>query len=222
MATTKVKKDSKVLNKEIGNALFSDDERFEMFFAANWKKIMAAAVAVVVVITLVFAIRLHIANNAKRASARLATASTAADLEKALAENADAAGADAARFRLAGMYIADKKYAQAQVVLDKLAVSAAEPSLRNKANLSAAYMSEMSGKLAEAAQRFSAIAALHANPAAMRAEAAYAAGRLYLALNKKTEAKQVLNHLQLMETSSGSNAVVFWKERAQMLERSIN
>lgn len=222
MATTKVKKDSKALNKEIGNALFSDDERFEMFFAANWKKIMAAAVAVVVVITLVFAIRLHVANNAKRASAKLAAASSAADLEKALAENADAAGADAARFRLAGMYIAEKKYAQAQTALDKLADSAAEPSLRNKARLSAAYMLEMSGKLADAAQRFSAIAAQHSNPSVMRAEAAYAAGRLYLALNKKAEAKQVLNQLQLMETASASNAVGFWKDRAQMLERSIN
>ena len=222
MATTKVKKDSKALNKEIGNALFSDDERFEMFFAANWKKIMAAAIAVVVVITLVFAVRLHLANAAKRASAKLATASTAADLEKALAENSDAAGADAARFRLAGMYIADKKYAQAQAVLDKLAVSAAETSLRDKARLSAAYMLEMSGKLADAAQRFSAIAATNTIPSSIRAEAAYSAGRLYLALNRKTEAKQVLNQLQLMEVSQSATAVSFWKDRAQMLARSIN
>ena len=62
MATTKVKADSKALNKEIGDALFSEDERFEMFFAANWKKILVAALAVVVAITAVFAIRLHSSN----------------------------------------------------------------------------------------------------------------------------------------------------------------
>jgi len=222
MATTKVKKNSKQLNREIENTLFSDNERFEMFFAANWKKIMAAAIAVVVAITLVFAIRMHVAKAGRQASAKLAAAANAAELEKALAENPRAAGADAARFRLAGMYQADKKYDRAYQVLDKLAANAAEPQLRNKARLTAAYMLELAGKTADAVKRFSAIAALPATPAASRAEASYAAGRLYLQLGNKTEAKQVLGKLRMMEAPAGDVAVGFWKERAQMLEHSIN
>lgn len=222
MATTKVKTDSKTMNREIGNALFSDNERFEMFFAANWKKILVVALAAVVAITAIFAVRMHLSNTKKQAAAKLVEASTVTALEKALAENADAVGADAARFRLAGMYISEKKYDQARQVFDKLAATAAEPELRDKARLSAAYMLEMAGKNAEAAQSFVAIAAPGATLPAVRAEAAYSAGRLFISLGKKEEAKQILAQLNTLEIPQGAQSAGFWKERAVELERTIN
>ena len=221
MATTKVKADSKALNKEIGDALFSEDERFEMFFAANWKKILVAALAVVVAITAVFAIRLHSSNAKKQAAAKLTEAATPAALEKALAENADAASADAARFRLAGMYIAEKKYDQALQVFDKLSSTAKEPELRDKARLNAAYMLEMSGKNAEAAQKFAAVAAPGTSSPAVRAEAAYSAGRLFIALGKKEDAKKILAQLNTLELPQGAQSAGSWKERALELETTI-
>lgn len=221
MATTKVKADSKALNKEIGNALFSDDERFEMFFAANWKKILVAALAVVVAITAIFAFRLHSSNAKKQAAAKLTEAATPAALEKALAENADAAGVDAARFRLAGMYVAEKKYDQALQVFDKLAATAAETNLRDKARLNAAYMMEMAGKNADAAQRFAAVAAPGTTSPAVRAEAAYGAGRLFIALGKKEDAKKILVQLNTLELPQDVQSAGYWKERALELERTI-
>ena len=220
MSTTKVKKNSKALNAEIENALFNDVERWEMFFAAHWKQILAVACAVVVAVTAIFAWH-HYSVKAKHTAAeQLGAANTVAELQNAVAKYPDAPGVAFARYRMAQLLIEEKKYDQAVSELAKVA-SAADASLRRKARLTEAYAIELSGKLENAAVKFAALGTVPDASPAIKCEAIYSAGRLYVKLGKKAEAKEVLKNAAAVSLSNGSESAAYWKASAEELLNSI-
>ena len=216
------KKDAKALNKEIGEALFTDEERLELFFAKHWKKLLAAALIAVVAITAAFAVHKHAEAAKKADSAKLAQAKSIAEIEAAIAAAPKARGVDAARFRLAKLYTDDKKFDQARKVLAAISAGSEDPAARDRASLNSAYLLELEGKTADAAQSFAVIVGAASASAAARAEAAYSAGRLYVQLKQPAEAKKVLARLQTIKATPEQPVVGEWKNRAAELEQSIN
>ena len=218
-----VKKDPKALEREITNELFTDEERARMFFAQYWKYVVAVAVLAVLAVTSWFAVTRHFETVKNDNTARLADAKTAAEIEAAIKNAADAPGADAARFRLAKLYVEEKKYDKARQVLSALAGTTDDVTNRDRAQLNIAYTLELEGKTADAAEKFSELASNTAIAAAIRAEAGYASGRLYIDLKKPVEAKKALGMLRAMkikpEEQPGTAA---WQALAGNLEAALD
>ena len=219
MSTTKVKKNSKALNAEIENALFNDVERWEIFFTSHWKQTIAIAVGVVLVVTAAFAWHHHNVKARRTAAEQLGAADTVAELERVIAKYPDAPGVALARYRLALRLIEEKKYDPAIRELAKV-TSSGDISLRGKARLAEAYATELSGKLADAALKFTALGTGDAN-ASVKCEAIYSAGRLYVKLGKKAEAKAVLKNAPGIALPEGSESAAYWKASAVELLNSI-
>ena len=220
MSTTKVKKNSKALNAEIENALFNDVERWELFFTSHWKQTLAVAVAAVLAVTAAFAVYHHQVKAKRAAAEQLGAADTVAELESAIAKYPDAPGVVLARYRLALRLIEEKKYDPAIKELAKV-TSAADASLRGKARLTEAYATELSGKLADAALKFTALGSSGDANAAVKCEAIYSAGRLYVKLGKKPEAKAVLKNASGITLPNGSESAAYWKASAAELLNSL-
>ena len=218
MSTTKVKKNSKALNAEIENALFNDVERWEMFFTSHWKQTLVVAVAAVLAVTAGFAVYNHSVKAKRTAAEQLGSADTIAELQSAIAQYPDAPGTPLARYRLAVRLIEEKKYDQALPELAKVAASD-DASLRGKARLTEAYAIELSGKLADAAAKFAALS--NESNAALRCEAMYSAGRLFLKLGKKADAKAVLQNAAGIALPAGSESAAYWKAAAVELLNCI-
>ena len=228
-------KDTKALNKEIVNTLFTDEERAGMFLVKHWKMLVAAALLVVVAVTGAFAASRHRENVKKETVARLAQltrANTAAEIDKSIAEletllakNPDVPGAYAARFWLSEQYVAKGKYDLARRELYAVVESAKEPKdacSRNRAQLNIAYVFEKEGKTGEAARMFDVLAKTASLPVSVRAEAAYAAGRLYLDLGKTENAKAVLKSILTLKVNPVEQPVAAeWLGLAATLENTI-
>jgi len=217
----KAKKDSKALNAELETALFDDVERCELFFTKHWKPAVAIALAVVVAVTAAFALHARSVRHNRAAAARLSAALTATDLEKALAAEPNAPGADMARYRLTGLYVENKEFDKA---LKTLAVISAgsDNILRAKSRMAEAYVYELTGKTAEAAQKFLTLSASSELSPAGKLEASCAAGRLCIKLGRKDEAKSVLNKAAAIAIPQDSPSAWYWKNQAAELLRRLD
>ena len=214
MAAVNKKSQKKKIDSEIGQALFTDTERFEMWFSAYWKP--AAAVAVIAAVLAAGAFWAVSARNAaeKKAAFALADANTVEELTAAISENAGHAGVGIARYRLAKILIDSEKYQEALRQLDAVSQDASiDALLAAKARLSAGYVCELSGNRKEAITRFLAVESSAALPAAQRAEAGYCAGRLLVQAGDLDQAKAVLGRTALL--GSGSAGTGYWTENAK-------
>lgn len=176
------KRNVRKMNSELKQALFSDTERFEMFFAAHWKKIAVIAVAAALLAAIIFGIWMAWRNARKQAAAELADAATVTELTAALQKHPSEPGTPVARFRLARLYIEAKDYDAAMAELGAIAeFPGVDPLLANSARLTGAYMLELKNELVRAAAAFDAIGGDSTVAAGIRAEADYAAARLHIA-----------------------------------------
>lgn len=217
-----LKKNPKALNKEIGEALFSEEERAGMFFARHWKKLLVAAILAIVAITAVFAVIKHREATRKAATAELAKAKSAAELEAAVAKTPKVPGSDIARLRLAKMYVEDKKYDKARQTLEALNASE-DLYIRNLAQLEIGYILELEGNVDKAVEKFSALANNRTLPPAVRAEAVYTTARLYVAKKDTAKAKEMLKTVMEMKIDPTTQpGAAMWQERAAVLDCSIN
>ena len=81
----------------------------------------------------------------------------------------------------------------------------------------------MAGKTDQAAKKFAEIAGNTAVAAVIRAEAGYAAGRLYVDLNKKADAKKILASIRAIKVKpEEQQGTAMWQMRAANLEAAIN
>ena len=190
------KVDPKALNKEI-NSILTDEERAGLFIAKHWKKLIAVALIAVVAITAVFAVIKHREAAQQKATAELSNAKTIPELEAAIAKNPKATGIHVARFRLAGLYAKNNEFDKARQTLKEIIDSPdADAAIRGMAQLETASLLELDPKV-EAAKAVEAFVAIADSPDAnleIRAEAAYAAGRLYIDLKQPDKANEVLDN----------------------------
>ena len=178
-------------------------DRFEMWVIANGKYIAAACILILIAVG-VFLTVMHIRESSvKSATARLAEAAKIDQLTEALKNaSSDVPGYDMAQIRLARLYAADKKYDQAYSCYIAVAERKNEPYLSARSRLDAGYIRELAGKNAEAAAVYALVADSSDIMPDLRAEGAYAAGRIFLLLKNETAARKYLSMFDPIKAQS--------------------
>lgn len=178
-------------------------DRFEMWVIANGKYIAAACVLILIGVGIFLTVMHLRESSVKAATARLANASKIEQLTEALkAVSSDVPGYDIAQIRLARLYAADKKYDQAYSCYMAVAERKNEPYLSARSRLDAGYIRELAGKNAEAASVYAMVADSADIMPDLRAEGAYAAGRIFLQLKNETAARKYLSMFDPMKAQS--------------------
>lgn len=217
MATDNKKK----IDAEIGQALFSDTERFEMWFATYWKAACIVAIIIAVLAAIIFGITSASSSADRKAAFELTDAATVAEISAALKKHPDHAGAAIARFRLAKLQLDAKNYKEAIGEFDKISnASNVDATLAGKAKLASGYACELAGKKKEAVPRFLAVESNLELPAALRAEAGYNAGRLLIQTGDEKQAKAVLGRTGII--SGNTQNVSYWTENAKQMLIAID
>ena len=191
------KTNDKKINSGMGEALFSDRERFEMWFAENWKKTAFISLGVVIAVSAAFGIVNHIADCKAAGAAELAAATTIDTLKTALEKNSGNPAAAMAQLRMANMLFDAERYSDAIIYLKKITDNTnADPVLVSTAKLNIAKALELSGKIDEAAKAFSAAATTASNNISIKSEAAFGAARLLAKQGKTAAALEEIQNLE--------------------------
>ena len=155
-----------------------DFDRFEAWVIENGKYLVAACVVLVLLVAIVFTV-IVVRNSAARRNAEMfARAKTIEEINAALEKAPSALSAQEARFRLASLYLEKKDYAAARTQLEQVSRGTSNAFLAAKATLSMGYLDELTGKKDDALKLFAGVADNVQTQPDLRAEAAYAAGRI--------------------------------------------
>ena len=178
-------------------------DRFEMWVIANGKYIAIACVLILIGVGIFLTVMHLRESSVKAATAKLANATKIEQLTEVLKTvSADVPGYDMAQIRLARLYAADKKYDQAYSCYIAVAERKNEPFLSARSRLDAGYIRELAGKNAEAASAYAMVADSADILPDLRAEGAYAAGRVFLLLKNETAARKYLSMFDPMKAQS--------------------
>lgn len=218
MAIAKKKRDQKALDAEIKNTLNGGIGEFELFFTEHWKALTIAGLIIVAVIGGVYGGRSWYQARQQQAQNALASAQTVEDLEKALQAYGSDSSAAFARIRLARLYMDANKVKDADVQYKALETSGLPPEMLLRVKIDRGYLQEKSGDLKGAAAHFAACAMTPGAAAGLRAEAEFAAGRLYAALKNKDLAKKHLESCVRLQNQVGMGGQQ-WVTFAQFLLR---
>ena len=182
--------------KGLEKELFSEADRAEFWVRKNWHKAAIAALVAVAIGVSVYAI------NEKREAGKIAAqqavfSAELKDLAKAIESNPDAPGIDFARLRLAGYYISEKKYDDAQKVLWVIFENSnADVALRKIAALENARVLELAGKTEAAANFYISMVSMSEFGVASAAECAFQAARLLVQLKTPAADSKAVNVLK--------------------------
>ena len=189
----------------MGVALFSDRERFEMWFTENWKKTAIISLAVVIAVSLAFGIVGKISENKAAGAAELSAATTVDALKAALEKHPDNPASPMARLRMANMLFDAERYTDAAAYLKQIADDAnADPTLIATAKLNSAKALELSGKLEEAAKAFSSSAAASSGNFSIKCESAFSAARLFAKLGKTAAALEEIQSIEAAKNTQNA------------------
>ncbi|MBS1371694.1 MAG: hypothetical protein HPZ91_17250 [Lentisphaeria bacterium] len=210
--------DKKALNAEISKVMMNDFERIGQGVIDYWKPLALVVVGIAVLVAAICWAAGHQKSSARRAQEALAEASSIGELTGALETYGTSPAAPATRYRLASLYIKDKKYDEALGQL-KLASGSEDAYLNGNIALTGAYVLEQTGRLADAAAKFAALSGDAAFPAVMRAEARFAAARLYVKQKELAQAAGLLAQIPSSDVPQG--AASSWDELSSALLRAI-
>jgi len=181
----------KKLNAQMSEVM-DDFDRFEFFFASNWKRIVAAALIIVLVIAVIVCISSCRSKSQLAAAQAFDKAENIEQLQAAIKKH----GKPSANvyLRLAGMYIEKKDYKNARIELKNAIACNDAAEMKYRAMLNLGYLDELEGKFADGAASFADFAKnrREVGTAAYAAEAYVAAGRLYALAGKAQESKKIL------------------------------
>lgn len=217
MAKTEDRK--KALNAEISKALMTDFERLGQGFLTYWKLIAIVVIGLALLIAAIGWAAMHQKKSARTARETLAAATNAEELANALKAFGGSPAAPAARFRLAGMHLQAKQYDKAINELKQVGSADGNTFLAANAALTEGYALELAGKADDAAAKFAALAELATAPAAVRAEARYAAGRLYLMQKNLRKAAELLTSAR--PNNPPQSVADGWNEQSAALLRAV-
>lgn len=205
------------LKNQDAKEVFDDFERFEIFVHERWKLMLGIGAGIVLGVA-VYGIILHVNKNAtNKAAAVLGLAKTEAELLDALKEYPDKSASVRTRLRLVKVYVDEKKYDQALVQLDLVKKADVPKEVRWRSELDVAYIMELKGNFAGAAEEFDRIGTMAFVDEVTRSEANYAAGRLYLKSGNSAKAENSLKRLNAALDKSAD----FWKKQGRFLATQI-
>ena len=177
---------------ELGNSLFSDRERMELWFAANWKKCVLVVVGLILLSGI--AVTWYYVSEKKEADfvRRLNEAKSAKEIAEIIAERPDHDAVHAARLRMAQDLLAKGEVKAAKAEFEKLAAAAkAASALQESGKIGVANCLELLGEAESAMKSYQTIADDVANSLPTRAEAGFHAARLMLAAGNNADAKKM-------------------------------
>lgn len=177
-------KDKKAMDAEISKALVGENGEAVIWVLKNWKKLLGVIFAILAVILIVTGITSYKAAQVLKGNEAFGMASNAAEIRAALAKFSGHSAADTARIRLAKMLVEEKKYTDAIKELAAVEGSAAK--------LMSGYIYELNKQDKEALAAFNAVLNNVQADSAARAEARYAAARLYIRTKDFKQAQTVL------------------------------
>ncbi len=205
-------------NKEdIIEEAYDEMTQFEDFFVAHWEKILNVAIAVVLVAAVYLVLSKASGKKDIAASVEFGKAKTLAELQKAVETYPTIPAANYARLKIVKLFSDEKKYEEALKICKDITQDATSPETYWQAKLDEGYLLELLGKKNEGAEAFSKIGSDVNFPSAVRREALYSAGRLFLADGKKDRALASLK--SSMEIASSTD--FFWSEQARGLMSTI-
>ena len=205
------------LNENIVEGISEDFDRFESWVIENGKYLIAGCVILVLAIAVFFSIQAMRASAAKADAQMYAAAKTAEEILAALKSAPSSPAATDARFRLAAIYLGKKDYAAAQNQLELIAKNTDNEFLSKKATLDLGYLYELTGKNADALRVFTTIADNAQTVSDLRAEAAYAAGRIYFEQKNYASARTYLSRFR----PNRQTAAGMWGTYANALLRRL-
>ena len=218
MAIAKKQRDKKALDAEIKNTLNSGIGEFEIFFAEHWKALVIGGLVIVLAIGAVYGVRGWMQSRQRQAQNVLASAQTVEQLENALKSYGSDGSAVFARIRLARLYMEASKIKEADAQYKALETCGLPPEMLLRIKIDRGYLQEKSGDLKGAAAHFAACAVTPGADAGLRAEADFAAGRIYTALKNKDLAKKHLENCIRLQNQVGMGGQQ-WVSFAQFLLR---
>ena len=177
-------KDKKALDAEVTKALAGENGEAVIWVLKNWKKVIGIIFAILAVILIITGITSYRDAQTVKGGEAFGAASNPAEIRAALAKFSSHVAADSARIRLAKMLVNEKKYADAVKELAAVAAPAAK--------LMTGYIYELNKQDKEALAAFNAVLNDLQADSASRAEAKYAAARLYVQGKDVKKAQAVL------------------------------
>ena len=177
-------------------------DKFELWFIANGKKIFAFCIVILVAVAAFYSVKYVMEKNRKEVSAKFANADSPEKLQALLKNNSGAPEALSAAFALAADYTAKKEYDKAIELYTKISQECKDEFLAKKSALNVAYLNEMKGDKNSATLLFARVADDLKGPEGVRAEAAYAAGRLYFNAKNMASARKYLSLFQASSAMS--------------------
>ena len=183
-------------NDNLVDEISEDFDRFEAWVIENGKYLVAGCIVLVLVVAIVFTVIVIRNSNARKSAEMFARANTLEEITAALEKAPSAASAPAARFRLASLYLEKKDYTAARAQFELIAKNTSNAFLSEKASLALGYLDELTGKKEDALKVFAGIADNMQTLPDLRAEAAYAAGRIYFEQKNYERARTYLSRFR--------------------------
>ncbi|MDD3886394.1 MAG: hypothetical protein PHI35_05960 [Victivallaceae bacterium] len=206
-------KNAKRMEAEITRTLVPGHERIAIWVMEHSKALITALVVVFIIAAIAIGVAVWADRRDAAAANALANAETEEELYSLIARYDGHRTALSARKRLSRMLVAAGKYDEALVQLDKI-IAADNALVASSAKLTHAYVCEMKKDDRRAAEEFAAIATDAAESPYVRAEAIFAAGRLYSKLGNTDLAAEILSKAS---GAGNSQAVEVWNSRSRML-----
>jgi predicted negative regulator of RcsB-dependent stress response len=178
-------------------------DNIDSFVLKNWKKYVYIAVAFVIII----AVGLYYYESKEKintqASQEIVTAKTAAELKDVIAKYPKFKSVDYSRLDLAAKYFDNKEYDKAIATYQDEVDHGSDAFAKNLAALNKCYVIAEKGDKVTAVSAFEKIADNKIVPEFIRAEAAYAGGRMLMDMGRKKDAITYLKLCISFKNSKG-------------------
>ena len=177
---------------EFTETIGEEFDKFELWFIENGKLILTVCILLLVGVAAFYTGKYVIEKKNNDRKVLFANADTPEKMEKALQSSSDTPEAVAGMMILAAQKLEKGDFKGARELYTKVSTASKDIYLARRAALQCAYIQEKLGDNAGAVVVYGKIADELTAPADIRAEAAYAAGRLYLNMKNTISGKRYL------------------------------
>jgi len=184
----------------------------------TWKFYIYIVIAVIIIIIAILVYKQHLNSYNITASKKFDAAKTIPELQTVIKEYPSLPVSNIARIDLAAKLVNEKKYEEANTLYSQVIDNGQSHYLQAVAKLNQAYILEDQGKKEDSVNKFVELADYYETPVQIKCEAEYSAARIYLELNKKEKAIDLLKKA----SSVNSNVCAGWPSLSQNLLDSIN
>ncbi|HBM17475.1 MAG TPA: hypothetical protein DD381_14195 [Lentisphaeria bacterium] len=208
-------------NKKLFNSvdvISKELDAVDNFVLKYWKKYVYIAIGVIVVVAAVTIFIRVFEHNSTSAAREISGALSLEQLQTAVSKNPTNVLTPYAELEMVPKLLEKKDIDGAKKVCNKVISSRQDPYALAQAKVDLGYIAEIQGNNDEAIKIFTQLASDPESTESVKAESFYNAGRIYLAMGKKTQAIEVLKKCSAISDSSSMG----WQEFANNLMNAAN